>query len=93
MIVPNFLLSPDFRIDFENQAEIVVHEILPKERFHLEGERAVAAAIHLNDDAAIRSARKLAHAHRFEVWRGMDCIYGTEGAPIFNLRSARRPGA
>ena len=53
----------------------------------------IAAGTHLNDNAAIRSARKLARAHKFEVWRGMDCIYGTEGAPIIKLPTAHRPGA
>jgi len=35
----------------------------------------IAEEIHLNDDAAIRSARKLAGDRPFEVWRGVDCIY------------------
>jgi hypothetical protein len=34
----------------------------------------IAADIQLNDDAAIRSARRIARGRRFEVWRGMDCI-------------------
>ena len=50
----------------------------------------IVAAIHLNDNAAIRAARKLARAHKFDVWRGMDCIYGTEGAPIIQLPTAHR---
>jgi hypothetical protein len=37
---------------------------------------------HLNDNAAIRSARKLAEARPFEVWQDLRCIYGrTENAP------------
>jgi hypothetical protein len=50
----------------------------------------IVAAIHLNDNAAIRSARILARAHKFEVWRGMNCVYGTDGAAIIDLRAARR---
>ena len=49
----------------------------------------IVAAIHSNDNAAIRSARELARAHKFEVWRGMDCIYGTDGATIINLRTTQ----
>jgi hypothetical protein len=30
---------------------------------------------HLSDHAAIRSARIYAGDKRFEVWRGLDCIY------------------
>lgn len=33
---------------------------------------------HLDDNAAIRSARKLAQGARFEVWRGLHCVYGIE---------------
>ena len=36
----------------------------------------IAAEIHLCDSAAIRAARGLADGLQFEVWRGMDCIYG-----------------
>jgi hypothetical protein len=50
----------------------------------------IVAPIHLNDNAAIRSARILARAHKFEDWRGMDCIYGTDEATIINLRTAQR---
>jgi hypothetical protein len=32
--------------------------------------------IHLNDNAAIRAAKKMAEARPFEVWRDLDCIYG-----------------
>ena len=49
------------------------------------GTSLIVAAIHLNDNAAVRSARKIAGSRKFEVWRGMDCIYGTEGATIINL--------
>jgi hypothetical protein len=31
---------------------------------------------HLNNNAAIRSAQKLAGRRRFEIWSGLDCIYG-----------------
>ena len=30
---------------------------------------------HINDQAAVRSARKFAGNRPFEVWRGVDCIY------------------
>lgn len=33
--------------------------------------------VHLTDHAAIRAAKKLAEARPFEVWRDLDCIYGT----------------
>ena len=36
--------------------------------------------VHLTDHAAIRAAKKLAEARPFEVWRGMDCIYGGHSA-------------
>jgi hypothetical protein len=31
---------------------------------------------HLSDHAAVRAATKLAGGQWFEVWRGIDCIYG-----------------
>ncbi len=52
------------------------------------GTSLIVAAIQLDDNAAIQAARKIARAHRFEVWRGMDCIYGTGGATIINLPTA-----
>ena len=36
----------------------------------------VLEVAHLNDNAAIRSARKIAESRPFEVWRDVDCIYG-----------------
>jgi len=36
----------------------------------------ITAEIHLTDASAIRSGRALADGLKFEVWRGMDCIYG-----------------
>ena len=36
----------------------------------------VIEVIHLNDHAAIRAAKKFAGTRPFEVWRGLDCIYG-----------------
>ena len=41
----------------------------------------IAAEIHLNDHSAIRSARKLAAGKGVEVWREMECIYGSDVAP------------
>ena len=34
----------------------------------------IAADLQLDDDAASRSALRIARGRRFEVWRGMDCI-------------------
>lgn len=36
----------------------------------------IMEVMHLNDNAAIRAAKKMAEAKPFEVWRGLDCIYG-----------------
>ena len=36
----------------------------------------VMEEILLSDHAAIRSAKKVAADRPFEVWRGLDCIYG-----------------
>ena len=36
----------------------------------------IAFEIQPSDQAALRSARKLAQRHRFQVWRDGDCIYG-----------------
>ena len=48
---------------------------------------------HLNDHAAIRSARKYAGDRPFEVWRGSECIYSppepSRASPAFG-RNARR---
>ena len=38
----------------------------------------VIEVMHLNDNAAIRSARATANGHPFEVWRGLDCVYGRD---------------
>ena len=38
----------------------------------------VIEVMHLNDNAAIRSARTIANSHPFEVWRGLDCVYGRD---------------
>jgi hypothetical protein len=37
---------------------------------------AVMEVIHLNDNAAIRAADRIAGTMPFEVWRGLNCIYG-----------------
>ena len=52
----------------------------------------IMEVIHLNDNAAIRAAKKMAEARPFEVWRDLDCIYGraTIVAPMSpRFRSAR----
>lgn len=43
--------------------------------------QTVIAGLHLNDHAAIRAAQKYAAGKQFEVWRGLDCIYGAPGKP------------
>ena len=53
----------------------------------------ILAAIHINDNAAIRSARIVARDHQFEVWRGMDCIYGTFGATVIPLSAPDLPNS
>jgi hypothetical protein len=51
----------------------------------------MVAALHINDNAAIQSARSFAGSRKFEVWRGIDCIFGTDGAEVINLPTANRP--
>lgn len=53
----------------------------------------MVAAIYLDDNKAVRAARKIAGARKFEVWRGADCIYGTEGAEVISLPSTNRSKA
>jgi hypothetical protein len=43
------------------------------------------SAIYMDDADATRSARRIARRRRFEIWRGMNCIYGLADAPIINL--------
>lgn len=40
------------------------------------GTATVFEGIYLSDHSAIRAAKRMAEERRFEVWRGMDCIYG-----------------
>jgi hypothetical protein len=40
----------------------------------------IGAEVQISDHAAVRSARKLAQGRKFEVWRGMDCIYSDNAA-------------
>jgi hypothetical protein len=48
-----------------------------------EGNRhTVIEVMHLNDNAAVRSARKIAEGEPFEVWRDLDCIYDGSAAKI-----------
>jgi len=44
---------------------------------------------HLNDHAAIRSARKYAADRPFEVWRDDDCIYSLPSARQVSVHSGR----
>lgn len=48
----------------------------------------IVAAIHLNDNAAVRSAQKIANRRKFEVWKGMECIYGTRDAQLSPLSTS-----
>jgi hypothetical protein len=43
--------------------------------------QAVIEVTHLSDHAAIRAAQKYAGGKSFEVWRGLDCVYGAGGNP------------
>jgi hypothetical protein len=36
----------------------------------------IMEVMHFSDKAAIRAAKKIAEARLFEVWRGLDCIFG-----------------
>jgi len=48
--------------------------------------------MYLSDHSAIRAAKNMADGNTFEVWRGMDCIYGghhaTTSAPPVSRRRA-----
>jgi hypothetical protein len=44
-------------------------------------DQAIIEVMHLNDHAAIRAAKKLSAGKRFEVWRGLDCIYSPPEMP------------
>lgn len=46
------------------------------------GVLSTVLALHVNDYAAVRSARKLAADRAVEVWRDLDCIYRD---PVANL--------
>jgi len=37
--------------------------------------------VHLNDHSAVRAGQKAAAGRKFEVWRGLDCVYGTSNMP------------
>jgi len=41
----------------------------------------ITTEIHLSDQAAIRSARKIAIGRQFEVWCGLECITGLARTP------------
>jgi hypothetical protein len=41
----------------------------------------VMETMQLNDNAAVRAGKKIAEARPFEVWRGLDCIYGSIRKP------------
>ena len=55
---------------------------------------AIIEQIQLNDHAAIRSAQRIAKEKKFEVWRGLDCIYaGSIAAPVPYPTARDRPAA
>jgi len=37
---------------------------------------AIIEVMHLNDNAAVRAAKKMAGSLAVEVWRGVTCVYG-----------------
>lgn len=47
----------------------------------------IASEIYLCDSSAIRAAHAMADGLAFEVWRGMECIYG-EVAPAAKVEIA-----
>ena len=53
----------------------------------------LATEMQLNDNAAIRSAQKLAQGRRFQVWAGDDCIYGLTAKPPNGSRPNPGPEA
>jgi hypothetical protein len=46
----------------------------------------------VNDHAAIRSARQFSESQPFEVWRGLDCIYGTHKEAHWEQQHRKRSG-
>ena len=53
----------------------------------------VIEVIHLNDHGAIRAAKKFAGTRPFEVWRGLDCIYGSDQPTPSPVPPSPRPTA
>ena len=51
------------------------------------------AATHANDNEAIQAAQRIARRRKFEVWKGMDCVYGTQGVPFTALPSLDLPNS
>jgi hypothetical protein len=49
----------------------------------------IASEVLLSDNAAIRSGKGIAAGRKFEVWRGMDCIYGIDPALPANPGTVR----
>jgi hypothetical protein len=49
----------------------------------------IASEVLISDNAAIRSGQGMAAGRKFEVWRGMDCIYGIDPAPPANPNTVR----
>jgi hypothetical protein len=63
---------------WDREASMQEYEI----RIVSEGNRHTVIEVrHLNDNAAVRSAKKLADGRPFEVWRDLDCVYGTASLP------------
>jgi hypothetical protein len=53
--------------------------------------RVIVEQQYFSDIAALRSARQLAQAQRFEVWRGLTCVSGV--ARPLPAAQPSRPGA
>jgi hypothetical protein len=47
---------------------------------------------YISDHSAIRAAQRMSESRPFEVWRGLDCIYGRNKSPASPMdRSSPRP--
>ena len=46
-----------------------------------------------NDHAAVRTAQRIAHGRKFEIWRGMECVYGLDATPVPKPPTPNRPAA
>jgi hypothetical protein len=59
-----------------------------------DGKSTIAtSAFYLNDNAVTRAVRKIAGTRKFEIWREMNCIYGTADAAVAKPPSRNRQEA